>query len=132
MSATTNTVKLRLLQSYAQTRSGKVYRYIKSSGSYGPSYTSDPIDAQNLIELDPEDLIRSLEAAIAKSPADDQITLVDVEITTTVTPVDMGSGDLLEIRRKKALKKLNADDVAALGVEKLAAYNKLKYHDSDG
>lgn len=60
-----------------------------------------------------------------------KVDLVEINLDTTITPVDTASDDFLSIRRQKALEKLTLSNIQALGLEKLASYNKLRYHKVD-
>lgn len=61
---------------------------------------------------------------------------VNAEIVRVVTTVetedltDVDEGDYREMRQRIALKKLNENDIKALGIVNIATYIKTKYHNS--
>lgn len=96
--------------------------------NYKYSTVDDPLLADTVGDKSPEQIVKAMAWLKTKAKNAETVELVDVEVKTSVTPVDFNEGDLLEHRRKVALSKLDDLDVEALGIEKMAAYNKLKFH----
>lgn len=128
-----STVELRLFRYYSQGRDGGSWHYMRRDQGYNNSITSshDPIDGYDVKSLDAEELVAMAARYESKLKKGEKLELVDVTIKTDVVPVPFDQGDILEERRRLALKKLTASDVAALGLEQLAAYDKLKFHNED-
>jgi hypothetical protein len=75
-------------------------------------------------------VVEIMDTIAVKTLPENTVDLVEVQITTTMTPIDENSGEILEHRRRKALGKLTLADIQALGVEKLATYDKVKFHNA--
>lgn len=128
----TNTITVRVFRVKAQHRTGEDWKFArKISDRYNFTHTVDPLEADNMMEADADTLVGHYSTIQDHMKNGEKIELVDVEITSSIRPIDLDSGEFLEIRRKRALNKLNDSDVAALGIEKLATYNKLKFHNGD-
>lgn len=123
-----HTTSRRVFRVKIKSRMGDEWKFVQNaSETYRQNaLTDDPLATEDL-STRPLDVIVKWAANLA-SRYPDGVELVDVTITTKCVTVDFNSGDLLEHRRKVALAKLDQSDIEALNVEKLAAYNKLKFH----
>jgi hypothetical protein len=61
----------------------------------------------------------------------EKIQFNTVTVERKFDSIDLNDPVYLDERRRRAFVKLNQEDVEVLGLEKLAAYNKLKYHKPD-
>lgn len=113
-------------------RGQDIWFYMKGSGSsYTSNWAVDPLEGKDFNEESPSAIVRALESlAKASSEQYDDVELVRMKITTVVESVDINEGEILEERRRQALAKLNTMEIEALGIESLAAYNKVKFHGS--
>ena len=124
-------ISFRLFRIQRQTRSGTNWEYYKTGSYNALNFTSDPLEAHDLKDKDISEIVKLGALRESKIGTSEKFELVDVEIKTTITHVPFDSGDILEQRRKMAFEKLSRSDIEALGIEKLASYNKLKFYGSE-
>jgi hypothetical protein len=98
------------------------------SNAYNGSWTADPLEAKDFSDESPNIIVKALDGLMRSNDSYETIELVRIKVTTEIDAVDINDGEILEERRRQALSKLNSMEVEALGVEKLAAYSKLKFH----
>lgn len=111
------------------TRGQDAWFYMRAFGSsYNSNWVADPLEAKDFTDTPPADIVKALESLAKSSDNYDAVELVRMKISTEISPVNINEGDILEERRRQALAKLNPMEVEALGIEKLASYNKLKFH----
>jgi hypothetical protein len=75
-----------------------------------------------------ESIVKAYQLAVRKYQR--EVQYVKVIVNTDTDVIDLDKDEFLEEKRRVALNKLSQDDIKALGLEKLATYNKLKYHES--
>jgi hypothetical protein len=86
-------------------------------------YLAGEVDVNNV-----PDLVKVYQKLV-KEYGKDNVQLIRLKITIEEHIEEaLGAGEYLEERRRLALSKLQADDIEALGLKPLAAYNKLKNH----
>lgn len=108
-----------------------VHYFHKLNSNGGPIMQEGYHNATGLDLDNPEEVIK-LYQYLVKQNGKDAVSLVRVQVAVRETTMDLLDKDeFLEARRKIALAKLQIDDVEALGLQKLAAYNKLRYHNTD-
>lgn len=89
-------------------------------------YLAGEIDVNNV-----PDLVKVYQRLV-KEYGKDGVQLIRLKISIEESVEEaLGAGEFLEERRRLALSKLQADDIEALGLKPLAAYNKLKNHNVD-
>jgi hypothetical protein len=111
------------------TRGQEAWFYMRAFGaSYNSNWVADPLEAKDFTAAHPTEIVKALEGLAKNTDSYDAVELVKMKITTECSPVNINHGDILEERRRQALAKLNPMEIEALGVEKLASYNKLKFH----
>lgn len=108
------------------------FEKLNSSGhNYPPTlrqgyHSANPIDVD-----DAETVVRTYQRLVALYGMDN-VTVVRLQVLVRETTMDLLDKDeFMEERRKVALSKLQSDDIEALGLQKLATYNKLRYHNLD-
>jgi hypothetical protein len=91
--------------------------------------TTDHREAYDVQEHTAAQIIRMLNT-VSNNPEHirDTVELCEMTISVKEKLVDTHEGPFLEERRRAAFGKLTKDDIKALGVEGLAIYNKLKFH----
>ena len=104
----------------------KEWRYLAK----GNMPTQSPAEAEQHGDKTATEVVEILERLYNRFPGT-QYEFVKVNMSITVDPVDIDNDVYLEERRKIALAKLNPDNIKALGLESLATYNKLKFHNVD-
>ncbi len=111
------------------TRGQDAWFYLRTVGaSYNSNWVADPLEAKDYSDETASTIVKSLETVNKSSESTEPVQLVRMKITTHITVVDLNEGEILEERRKQALAKLNPMEVEALGVQRLATYNKVKNH----
>lgn len=108
-------------------RGADTWMYLRGTG-YNGNWVADPLEAKDFGAESPNSIVRALENLSKTTDNHEAIELVKIKITTEVESVDINDGEILEERRRQALAKLNSLEVEALGLEKLASYDKLKFH----
>lgn len=120
---------LRVFRTLREGRTGKEWQYIKAGDSYNRMMTtSDPLEAEQFQNQTPEKIAKRFTSLEESNKTNGDIELVEIKIVTEVSQINLNDGEILEERRKIALQKLNQADIEALGLHKLASYNKLKFH----
>ena len=84
--------------------------------------------ATNFFSLEPKEALESFYQLKDSLYAGEEAFLIKVTRKVNIEVVEFEEDLELEYLRNKALSKLTEDEIRALGVEKLAVYNKLKYH----
>jgi hypothetical protein len=96
----------------------------------GTNWTRDYADARDFSGYSNEQLA-SVYASISRKSPDNEYVFVELGIKIEFKKLDMEGEDMIEALRASALAKLSEAEIRALGAEKLAVYNKLKFHDAD-
>lgn len=94
------------------------------------AFVEDIRDATNLDILKTEDAMKlfyDIKDALIK---DEEIELVDLELTMEYHRVEFDADSEREYLREKALNKLSIDEIEALGINNLAIYSKLKNYNT--
>lgn len=101
------------------------YPSVNSSENLNDARDVSRFDDQNLCEL-----LARLSNPSAYHFTATSIEPVDVLTETTLTPIDK-SEEVIEILRSMALSKLSPTEIAVLGLERFACYDKLKNYKVD-
>jgi hypothetical protein len=102
------------------------WRYV--SRQYSSELLTDRIEEASLFNDAPvENIIKAYQLALRKYQR--EVEFVKVTVNSNTDIIDLDKDEYLEEKRRVALNKLNSDDIRALGLETLATYNKLKYHE---
>jgi hypothetical protein len=102
-----------------------------SNPNYVPTMQPGYHSAQPIDVDDVETVVR-LYQRLVKEYGADHVEIIRLQVLVRETPMDIIERDeFMEERRKVALAKLQSDDIEALGLQKLATYNKLRYHNLD-
>jgi hypothetical protein len=75
--------------------------------------------------------LASVYAQTSRHNPDTHYAFVSFRLKAEFKRYDMDSEEMLEALRASALAKLSEAEIRALGAEKLAVYNKLKFHNAD-
>jgi hypothetical protein len=126
----THTKELLLFRGKKVSRGSDNWMYMRSGSYSSANWIVDPLEAKDFNGEEPAKLVRSMEAFAKDQDSPENVQLVKVTIITQIEPIDLNQGEILEERRRQALAKLSAHEIEALGVERLAAYSKLKFHGS--
>lgn len=107
------------------------WRYAKDNyrSDYEPTFGTKVEDATHF-NLDQTTSIVDMYRKLMKCRTVLEAEFVKVTISTDIDTVPMDQNEFLEERRRQALEKLTLDDIQALGVEGMATYSKLKFHNA--
>lgn len=92
------------------------------------NWSRELTDARDFSSYDNSELAKIYAKAARKSP-DTHYAFVSLNLRVDFKKVDMESEEMIEALRASALAKLSEAEIRALGAEKLAVYNKLKFHE---
>jgi hypothetical protein len=96
----------------------------------GSSWVRDLEEARDFSNYSTEQLA-SVYAQTSRHNPDTHYVFVSFRLKAEFKRYDMDSEEMLEALRASALAKLSEAEIRALGAEKLAVYNKLKFHNAD-
>ncbi len=121
---------LLVFRTRSDTRTGQEWRYVKSGDAYNNrlSVVADPLEAEQFGGKTPAQIASRVQALLQNNRNSNEFELVEITITTEIIKVDLDDGEILEERRRLALGKLTDSDIHVLGLGRLAAYDKLKFH----
>jgi hypothetical protein len=96
----------------------------------GTNWTRDFAEARDFAGYNTEQLA-SAYASISRKNPDTHYAFVSLTLKAEFKKMDMDSEEMIEALRASALAKLSEAEIRALGAEKLAVYNKLKFHEAN-
>ena len=100
--------------------------------SYTNFHTTREFEAAGVMRgTDIEDIVDVYNRARDEYP-NGSVEVYAVNIDVTFEPINLGEGEYLEKRRKRAIEKLTQDDIEVLNLGKFLVYDKLKNYKVDG
>lgn len=118
----------------ARNSEGAVHYFDKASpnGNNYPPVMRPSFHLANALDVDDVEGVVRMYQRLVKDYGVDRVEIIRLQVVVRETTMDlMAKDEFLEERRKQALAKLQPDDIEALGLQKLATYNKLRYHNLD-
>lgn len=99
------------------------------NGDIRGSYVTTHLHEASAYDVEDVERIVLIYQNLLKDPRFKAVKFYKVVVQTNYEMVSMNEGEFLDERKRKALSKLDLDDVEALDLQSDAVYTKLKFHE---